>query len=292
MFLHAHTHFLSSTRGNYLLPRMQCSSSSSQPVTRNLVNHSNVFRCCAVTSENHGFEDSGDSGSLTASSTPRLTNSAVSNGNHAAHLHEFESISDLLLKVAKAPLGKEQWIQTVESRIEKAIFDFRFLTLTAIVGSLVGSLLCFVKGCGFICESFISYFEMCLNGLHTGNVILRLVEAVDVYLVGTVMLIFGMGLYGLFISNESNDGKSDRALKNTTLFGMFALTRRPLWMRITTLDTLKTKLGHVIVMILLVKLFEKSKTVQIRSSMDLLCYSISIFLSSASLFVLQRLHAS
>lgn len=51
-----------------------------------------------------------------------------------------------------------------------------------------------------------------------------IVGKLDVYLVGTVMLIFGMGLYGLFISNESNDGKSDRALKNTTLFGMFALT--------------------------------------------------------------------
>jgi uncharacterized membrane protein YqhA len=62
-------------------------------------------------------------------------------------------------------------------------------------------------------------------------------------------------------------------------------------MRITTLDTLKTKLGHVIVTILLVKLFERSKTVHIVNAMDLLYYSISIFLSSASLYVLQRLHA-
>lgn len=43
------------------------------------------------------------------------------------------------------------------------------------------------------------------------------------YLVGTVMLIFGMGLYGLFISSGSCDVDSDRALENTTLFGMFAL---------------------------------------------------------------------
>lgn len=47
----------------------------------------------------------------------------------------------------------------------------------------------------------------------------------DVYLAGTVMLIFGMGLYGLFISNIPNDGPpaSDRALKGSSLFGMFAL---------------------------------------------------------------------
>jgi uncharacterized membrane protein YqhA len=61
-------------------------------------------------------------------------------------------------------------------------------------------------------------------------------------------------------------------------------------MCIGSLDELKTKLGHVIVMILLVKMFEKSKRVLITSSIDLLGYSLSIFLSSTSLYVLHRLH--
>lgn len=49
--------------------------------------------------------------------------------------------------------------------------------------------------------------------------------AADVYLAGTVMLIFGMGLYGLFISNVPPGIPSgiDRALKGSSLFGMFAL---------------------------------------------------------------------
>ena len=48
---------------------------------------------------------------------------------------------------------------------------------------------------------------------------------VDVYLTGTVMLIFGMGLYGLFITNIPCDlpPKEDRALRNSSLFGMFLL---------------------------------------------------------------------
>lgn len=39
------------------------------------------------------------------------------------------------------------------------------------------------------------------------------------------MLIFGMGLYGLFISNVSAEvpAVQDRALKGSSLFGMFAL---------------------------------------------------------------------
>uniref|UniRef100_A0A0A9D3P2 Uncharacterized protein n=1 Tax=Arundo donax TaxID=35708 RepID=A0A0A9D3P2_ARUDO len=122
--------------------------------------------------------------------------------------------------------------------------------------------------------------------------VLKVVEAIDVYLAGTVMLIFGMGLYGLFISNASTDvpSESDRALKGSSLFGMFALKERPKWMKITSLDELKTKVGHVIVMILLVKMFERSKMVTIATGLDLLSYSVCIFLSSASLYILHNLH--
>lgn len=124
--------------------------------------------------------------------------------------------------------------------------------------------------------------------------VLRLVEAIDIYLAGTVMLIFGMGLYGLFISNVSPDvpPSGDRALKGSSLFGMFALKERPKWMKIDSLDELKTKVGHVIVMILIVKMFERSKMVTIATGMDLLSYSVCIFLSSASLYILHNLHKS
>ncbi|KAG8391194.1 hypothetical protein BUALT_Bualt01G0162400 [Buddleja alternifolia] len=124
--------------------------------------------------------------------------------------------------------------------------------------------------------------------------VLKLVEAIDVYLAGTVMLIFGMGLYGLFISNVPPGGppSTDRALKGSSLFGMFALKERPKWMKIDSLDELKTKVGHVIVMILLVKMFERSKMVMITTGLDLLSYSVCIFLSSASLYILHNLHKS
>lgn len=50
-------------------------------------------------------------------------------------------------------------------------------------------------------------------------------QCTDVYLAGTVMLIFGMGLYGLFISNVPPEAAPsvDRALKESSLFGMFSL---------------------------------------------------------------------
>ncbi|KAL9260121.1 hypothetical protein AKJ16_DCAP04446 [Drosera capensis] len=182
--------------------------------------------------------------------------------------------------------------QAAESSIEKIIFDFRFLALLAIGGSLAGSLLCFLNGCVYIVDAYKVYWTTCVKGIHTGQMVLRLVEAIDVYLAGTVMLIFGMGLYGLFISNNPPGlpASVDRALKGSSLFGMFALKERPKWMKISSLDELKTKVGHVIVMILLVKMFERSKMVTITTGLDLLSYSVCIFLSSASLYILHNLH--
>ncbi|CAK7330923.1 unnamed protein product [Dovyalis caffra] len=186
------------------------------------------------------------------------------------------------------------FLRSTESNIERTIFDFRFLALLAVVGSLAGSLLCFLNGCVYIVDAYKVYWTSCVKGVHTGQMVLRLVEAIDVYLAGTVMLIFGMGLYGLFICNVSPDAPAsvDRALKGSSLFGMFALKERPKWMKISSLDELKTKVGHVIVMILLVKMFERSKMVTIATGVDLLSYSVCIFLSSASLYILHNLHKS
>ncbi|XP_076907120.1 uncharacterized protein LOC143563473 [Bidens hawaiensis] len=185
-----------------------------------------------------------------------------------------------------------QIVKSTELEIEKVIFDFRFLALLAVGGSLAGSLLCFLNGCVYIVDAYKVYWTNCSKGVHTGKMVLRLVEAIDVYLAGTVMLIFAMGLYGLFISNSTSNvaPSDDRALKNSTFFGMFAMRERPKWMKISSLDELKTKVGHVIVMILLVKMFERSKMVTIATGLDLLSYSVCIFLSSASLYILHNLH--
>lgn len=203
--------------------------------------------------------------------------------------------NDLLQSAFSSPTtSKRPWsaVQHAEVFIERAIFNCRFLTLMGVVGSLSGSVLCFFKGCTFVVQSFREYFVTCLQAVGSGKVILLLVEAVDVYLMGTVMLIFGMGLYGLFISTLDVPGASGGSRCGSNLFGLFQLTERPKWLEVRSLDELKTKLGHVIVMILLVGMFEKSKKVPIHSGFDLLCFSASILLSSGCLYLLAKLHSS
>lgn len=186
-------------------------------------------------------------------------------------------ISDIGSEVLEKPPGKwEAW----EEDVEKVIYGGRFLAFLAVLGSLVGSLLCFIKGSTFVVAAFTDYF------VKQGKVIMTLVEAIDVYLLGTVMLVFGMGLYELFVSNLDS---ATSANNRSNLFGLFPLKERPPWLEIKSVNELKTKLGHVIVMILLVGLLEKSKLVEISSTRDLLCFSASILLSSGSLYLLSRL---
>ncbi|XP_023903455.1 uncharacterized protein LOC112015299 isoform X1 [Quercus suber] len=180
------------------------------------------------------------------------------------------------------------FVNSTEEHIEKAIYGCRFMTFLGVLGSLVGSFLCFIKGCTHVVSSFMEYF------VNRGKVILLLVQAIDVYLLGTVMLVFGMGLYELFVSNldSSKSLSEEKTPYRSNLFGLFTLKERPKWLDIKTVNELKTKLGHVIVMILLIGLFDKSKKAVIHSPFDLLCFSASVLLSSGSLFLLSKLNGS
>ncbi|RRT81983.1 hypothetical protein B296_00020336 [Ensete ventricosum] len=165
----------------------------------------------------------------------------------------------------------------------QVIYRCRFFAFLPVAGSLMGSIICFLKGCTYVIDSFGEYF---LSG---GKVILMLVGAIDVYLIGTVMLVFGMGLYELFISNFDIAKMSS---SGSNLLGLFKLRERPRWLEIQSVNELKTKVGHVIVMALLVGMFENSKKVTISSPSDLLCFAASILLSSSCLYLLSKLHAT
>ncbi|CAN4095572.1 unnamed protein product [Withania somnifera] len=176
-------------------------------------------------------------------------------------------------------------LQIIEETIEKVIYSCRFFAILAVWGSLIGSFICFIKGCTYVTAAFHEYF------VSRAKVILLLVEAIDIYLLGTVMLVFGMGLYELFISNldKSKTTSEEKSPFQSNLFGIFTLKERPRWLEIKTVSGMKTKTGHVIVMLLLIGLFEKSKKAVIHTPLDLLCFSASVLISSGCLYLLARL---
>ncbi|KAH7366254.1 hypothetical protein KP509_18G069900 [Ceratopteris richardii] len=201
-------------------------------------------------------------------------------------------------RILQPPEPPQPLAHHLEALIEAMIFNCRFLTLFAVIGSLGGSVLCFMQGCRFVKQSFFDYVHHTICGLDTSHVVILLVEAIDIFLVATVMMIFGMGVYELFINNIGIQNEDEGFLSTghakkhaiSNLFGLFKIEVRPSWLEIRSLHELKTKVGHLVVMILLVGMFENSKKVPLKTGFDLLCFSGSILFASSCLYLLSKLN--
>ncbi|XXG75450.1 hypothetical protein AAC387_Pa08g0014 [Persea americana] len=180
--------------------------------------------------------------------------------------HSSNSItcrSTLESECKRVELPSERRVRALEEGIEKAIYGFRFMTFLGVWGSLLGSLLCFLKGCVYVVGAFTEYY------MRGGKVIVMLFEAIETH---------------------ELSHPTEKAAYRSNLFGLFTLMERPRWLEIQSINELKTKLGHVIVTVLLVGLFEKSKKVVMCYSTDLLCFSAAILLSSGGLYLLSKLN--
>jgi len=71
------------------------------------------------------------------------------------------------------------------------------------------------------------------------------VAAIDDFVLGVVLLVFGLGMYELFISEIDEEAMGNGA--------DLSLGKRPEWLQTKGLDDLKKKLAKVIIMSLLVK---------------------------------------
>lgn len=200
----------------------------------------------------------------------------------------------------------------IEMWIEQKVLNARFQAVAAVVGALCGATLCFLRGTGLVIAAVAfalrNGFQPSLAGSH---IIMNLIHAIDVYLVGTVMLIFGVGLYELFVhplqapggqgqgsgssteasasTGGSTEGVAQDRVPESNLFGLFPMRARLKSMDISSLDELKTKLGHVIVLILMVQLYEKSKKVRMVSALDFFLFSASTTLAALCMLLLSKL---
>ena len=100
--------------------------------------------------------------------------------------------------------------------------------------------------------------------------ITHVVEVVDGYLLATVMLIFALGLYELFISNI------DEAVGSDTSSSV---------LMISSLDDLKSRLAKVILMILIVKFFEHAIEMDFHTPLDLVYLAAGIALLGLALYL-------
>ena len=157
-------------------------------------------------------------------------------------------------------------------RFELLLFSSRFIAFLAVLGSILSSIALFLTSSQHVWYGI----AQALNHDQEHQVTLRFVEAIDGYLFATVLLIFGIGLYSLFI--HEIDPLSMK------------LTKHPSWLNIKSIDDLKSSLGRVIVMILIVMFFKSALNVPLSSIQDLLWLGLSTLLVSAALYLTHAGH--
>ncbi|MDR2057357.1 MAG: YqhA family protein [Dysgonamonadaceae bacterium] len=156
---------------------------------------------------------------------------------------------------------------------EAILFSTRFITFLAVLGSMLASVVLFIMSTIQVVKGLVFFVEIIGNGdtKDLEHLVTIFVSSVDGYLFATVLLIFSMGIYELFINKIDVVSKQKDS--------------RPNWLTISSIDDLKSSLGKVILMILIVSFFEHSLNIQYKNINDLLFLGIGILLIAVALFL-------
>ena len=165
-------------------------------------------------------------------------------------------------------------METIERYFEKLLWSSRYMVLAAVVASLLLSLLLFVITAVDV-VGLLSHASDYFVASAADRKVLKIemvahtVGAIDGFLLATILLIFALGLYELFISDIDEAKESGQSAKVLV---------------INSLDDLKSKLAKVILMILVVTFFEVSLSMSFTSALDLVYFSLGILMVSLALY--------
>ena len=132
------------------------------------------------------------------------------------------------------------------SVIEKVFNQYRKVSVIAVLSSLLGSLLMFIIGAVKVARAYDTYFLTATEPvsdakIRAGLAIAYLVQAIDASLIALALMIFGYGVFMLFVADKD-------ALERGTSAGF----------EIRSIKELKKILADMIVIILMVKFLESA----------------------------------
>ncbi|XP_071709771.1 uncharacterized protein [Rutidosis leptorrhynchoides] len=144
------------------------------------------------------------------------------------------------------------------------------------------------KGVFLVMESYLQYFQAIYHHSDHGHIMHLLIEALDMFLVGTAMLTFGMGLHVMFVGSRASEGNLV-PVPQSNFFGLFHLKEIPSWAGMKSMSQGKSKIGHALMLLLQAGVLEKFKSIPLVTGLDMACFAAAVFVSSAGLFILSRL---
>ncbi|MBN2782002.1 MAG: YqhA family protein [Campylobacterales bacterium] len=166
----------------------------------------------------------------------------------------------------------------MEKAFEGGLWASRFMVILAVVFGLIGAVSLFIVASFDVYETAKYVITTYMNHAHPENfhedVVGGIIGAVDLYLIGVVMLLFSFGLYELFIS-DIDVAKCEEGHDNKIL-------------TIHSLDQLKDKISKVIVMVLVVGFFQKVGHTEYNGALEMLYFALSITAVAVGLFFLNK----
>lgn len=164
----------------------------------------------------------------------------------------------------------------LERWFEKGLWASRLVILLAVIFSIFAAFALFLIGSADLYHVVIATYKYFFMGIHPENfhadVVAEIIGAVDLYLIAVVLLIFGFGIYELFISDidVAKGTGGDKVLY------------------VSSLDKLKDKIAKVIVMVLVVSFFQRVLHTDYKGSLEMLYFAISITALSLGLYFLHK----
>lgn len=151
----------------------------------------------------------------------------------------------------------------MHNNFEKGLWLSRYIVILTVVLSILASFSLILIASWDIVEAITIYNPLFSKGIDDNNQFLfKIISSIDLFLIGIVLLIFGFGVYELFVK-EINFAKA-RFIEST--------------LQIKNLDQLKNKIIKVVIIVLIVKYFEKilKLSQNFTSPLDILYFSTSI----------------
>lgn len=161
----------------------------------------------------------------------------------------------------------------LERAFERCLWNCRLLLVPAVIGSIIAAVVMILAGCADV-VILVMKIPLMFEGVQgvkdfNREAILMAVAAIDIFLIATVLLIFAIGLYELFISEIDEIDEESRSAGA---------------LDVHSLDHLKEKLGKVIIMVMVVTLFKACMNMAIETALDMLLVAGGIVLAAVALY--------
>lgn len=156
--------------------------------------------------------------------------------------------------------------------LSKQLTGFRFFSIIAVLASGLGSLLMFAIGAIKVFRAYAVYFsdpEIVAVKLTSaaGTAIAFLVQAIDAFLIAIGLMVFGIGIFNLFIYPVPEEQRK--------LFG------------IESISQLKSLLADLVVIILIVRFLEEALHSHHHYTWDILVLPVGILLIAVAVRIIQ-----